>query len=289
MKALENSLENIHGYELTAADFKRVQKLIYNHAGITLSDTRQDMVYSRVIRRLRATGLASFQDYLALIESNSAEWEAFVNSMTTNLTAFFRERYHFPILEQLLLAQPNRKLRIWCNAASTGEEPYSLAITAMRAFNSTRPPVEIIATDIDTRVLESAAQGVYRADSIDNMPFDLSPYFLRGKASNSGFIKVKPEVQKLVTFKPLNLMDASWPLDGQFDAIFCRNVLIYFDKDTQRRVLSHIRPLMADHALLFVGHSESLLHLNDLFRLRGKTVYEKQATHTARVMVAPGV
>lgn len=271
-----NMEEIDRNYDFSKSDFKRVQRLIYNHAGITVSDTRQEMVYGRIIRRIRARQLKSFSEYLTMVDSDPQEMEAFVNSMTTNLTSFFREKYHFPILEQHIKSRPRRQLRIWCAAASTGEEPYSLAITAMRAFNSMEPPVEIIATDIDTNVLVTAERGVYNDECIAQMPFNVSSYFLRGKGSNQGFIKVRPEVRRLVTFRQLNLIDGKWPIAGPFDAVFCRNVLIYFDKDTQRRVLENFVPLMAEDALLFVGHSESLLHFNDLFALRGKTVYERR-------------
>lgn len=266
------------GFEFNQGDFRQVQKLIYDHAGIKLADTKQDMVYSRIIRRLRATGIATFRDYLKFVESNAVEWEAFVNSLTTNLTAFFREDYHFPILESFMRDRPfpSRPFRIWCSAASTGEEPYSLAMTALQVFGK-NPPVEIVATDIDTNVLLKADAGVYRADRIEKLDAKYLRYFVRGKGSNEGMVRVRPEVRDLVKFMPLNLLDAQWPITGSFDALFCRNVLIYFDKETQRRVLEKFMPYMHTSSQLFVGHSESLLHLNDLFRLRGKTVYELQS------------
>ena len=269
-------LERDNEYEFSLADFRRVQQMIYAHAGIKLSDAKHDMVYSRILRRIRATKTSTFKEYLDLAQLDTNEWEAFVNSLTTNLTAFFREEYHFPILEEQMRNLPaGQKFRIWCSAASTGEEPYSLAITAMRAFESWHPPVEIVATDLDTNVLSKAERGVYTSDRIDRVEQDISKYFLRGKGKNDGMIRVKPELQKLITFKQLNLLKQPWPIAGEFDALFCRNVLIYFDKDTQRTVLEGFVPYMADHAMLYVGHSESLLHLSDLFKLRGKTVYEK--------------
>lgn len=267
------------GFSFNQGDFRQVQKLIYDHAGIKLADTKQDMVYSRIIRRLRATGIQTFREYLTLIETSPSEWEAFVNSLTTNLTAFFREEYHFPILDAFMRQRPDssRPFRIWCSAASTGEEPYSLAMTALQVYGK-NPPVEIIATDIDTSVLMKADAGVYRNDRIEKLDPKYLRYFARGKGSNEGLVRVRPEVRELVTFLPLNLLDNQWPINGQFDALFCRNVLIYFDKDTQRRVLEKFIPYMHKQSQLFVGHSESLLHLNDLFRLRGKTVYELQSS-----------
>lgn len=271
------NLEEIdRNYEFSSKDFKHIQRLIYNHAGITVSDSRQEMVYGRIIRRIRARNLKTFAAYFNLLDLEAQEMEAFVNSMTTNLTSFFREKYHFPILKQHLLNTARRPLRIWCAAASTGEEPYSIAITCMHAFNSMQPPVEIIATDIDTNVLAIAERGIYADDCMSQMPFEVSKYFLRGKGNNKSYIKVKPEVRSLVTFRSLNLIDSKWLLPGHFDAVFCRNVLIYFDKETQRCVLERFVPLMTADALLFVGHSESLLHLGDLFSLRGKTVYERR-------------
>lgn len=278
MKPHVSILERDNEYAFSLEDFKRVQQMIYAHAGIKLTDAKHDMVYSRILRRIRATGTSTFAAYLDLVQTSPAEWEAFVNSLTTNLTAFFREEYHFPILEEQMRAVPSgQKFRIWCSAASTGEEPYSLAITAVRAFDSWHPPVEIIATDIDTNVLAKAERGVYAMERIERVTQDMSKYFLRGKGKNEGLIRVRPELQQLVSFRQLNLLKQPWPLSGQFDALFCRNVLIYFDKETQRTVLESFVPYMTADALLYVGHSESLLHLSDLFRLRGKTVYERMS------------
>lgn len=274
MKPHVSVLDKERIFDFSQQDFKVVQRLIYDHAGIRLSDAKHDMVYSRIIRRLRATGLSGFGDYLALIEHDADEWEAFVNSLTTNLTAFFREEYHFPILAEHMRLKAGRPFRIWCSAASTGEEPYSLAMTALDTLGGQARQVEIIATDIDTSVLAKAEAGVYAAERIERIDPRYQRYFLRGTGSRSGMVRVKPEVQALVSFRQLNLLAPDWPMEGEFDAMFCRNVLIYFDKDTQRRVLERFVPHMASDALLFVGHSESLLHLGDLFRLRGKTVYE---------------
>ena len=261
-------------FEFNQRDFKTVQKLIYEHAGIRLSDTKQDMVYSRMIRRLRATGLSSFADYLRLIERDREEWEAFVNSLTTNLTSFFRVDYHFPILAEKLKQKAGQNIRIWCSAASTGEEPYSIAMTVIEALGDEAGRVEIIATDIDTSVLAKAEAGIYTEDRIERIDQKYRKYFLKGSGARAGFVRVKPEVQRLVSFRQLNLLALDWPVDGIFDVVFCRNVLIYFDKDTQRKVLERFIPLMPRDGLLFIGHSESLLHLSELFKLRGKTVYE---------------
>ena len=264
-------------FEFTARDFERVARMIYEHAGISLSASKQEMVYSRLARRLRARGLQRFDEYLALLAAgDEAEWEAFTNSLTTNLTAFFREPHHFPILADHLLAQaPGRRIELWCCASSTGEEPYSMAMTAIEAFGMYTPPVHIVATDLDTQVLAKARQGVYPLDRVERLPQQqLRQFFLRGRGTQAGYARVRPELQQLVTFSPLNLLDRAWPVRGPFDAIFCRNVMIYFDKKTQRGILERFVPLLREDGLLFAGHSESFQHAAELFRPRGKTVYE---------------
>lgn len=262
-------------FHFTADDFERVRKLIYQHAGISLAPIKQDMVYSRLARRLRALGYTTFQQYLAHLETNDeAEWETFVNSLTTNLTSFFREAHHFDILIKHLQQAPARPLRIWCSAASTGEEPYSLAITACEAFGSATPPVTIIASDIDTNVLATAAKGVYPLERVNKMsPERLRRFFLNGTGAQSGLVRVRPELQKLLSFTRINLLDAKLPIHGPFDALFCRNVMIYFDKPTQYAILKKFAPLLRDDGLLFAGHSESFLHASDLFSSLGRTVY----------------
>lgn len=268
--------DSVKEFDFTTHDFERVRALIYKKAGIALADTKQEMVYSRLARRLRAIGISSFSQYLNDLESgrDAQEWEAFTNALTTNLTSFFRESHHFP-----LLAQHVRKVRepieIWCSAASTGEEPYSIAMTVCEAFNSLTPPVKIIATDIDTNVLAAGESGVYGMDRLDKLaPEQARRFFLKGRGGQEGFARVRPELRQMISFKPLNLLAESWPVKGQFDVIFCRNVMIYFDKPTQGKILSRFAPLMKPDALLFAGHSENFLYVSDAFKLRGKTVYE---------------
>ena len=264
-------------FAFTTADFERVRKMIYEHAGIALSPAKQDMVYSRLARRLRETRLKSFGEYLALLErGDKGEWEKFVNSLTTNLTSFYREPHHFPMLaEHLKKLQGRSPIKIWCSAASTGEEPYSIAMTVVEAFNSFNTPVAIVASDLDTNVLATAAKGVYANDRVDKIsPERLSRFFLRGVGAQDGTFTVKPELRRMITFQRLNLLEPNWSLRGPLDALFCRNVMIYFDKPTQYKILSRFAPLMGDNGLLFAGHSESFLHAADLFRSLGKTVYE---------------
>ncbi|MBI1988698.1 MAG: chemotaxis protein CheR, partial [Betaproteobacteria bacterium] len=229
------------------------------------------------VRRVRANGLSSFTDYLGLLEhGDAAEWEAFTNSLTTNLTAFFREAHHFPILAEHVQKRKSRQqIQLWCSASSTGEEPYSMAMTMAEVFGSFSPPVHILATDVDTNVLATAQQGVYSMERLEKMPQDkLKRFFLKGSGSHAGSARARQELRDMITFRQLNLLDDAWPVRGPFDAIFCRNVMIYFDKPTQYKILQKFAPLMAHDGLMFAGHSESFHHATDLFRLRGKTVYE---------------
>ena len=234
------------------------------------------MVYSRLARRLRATGISSFSQYLNDLESgrDAQEWEAFTNALTTNLTSFFRETHHFPILAEHL-KKVKEPIDIWCSASSTGEEPYSIAMTACEAFNTLTPPVRIIATDIDTNVLAAGASGVYGMDRLDKLsPERARKFFQKGKGEQEGLARVRPELRQMITFKQLNLLEDGWSVKGPFDVIFCRNVMIYFDKPTQGKILSRFAPLMKPDGLLFAGHSENFLYVSDAFKLRGKTVYE---------------
>ncbi len=256
-------------------DFEQIRQLIYKHAGINLSPAKKDMVYSRLGRRLRANGLKNFKDYIALLViDNNDEWESFVNALTTNLTSFFREAHHFPILADHVSGIKNRPINIWCNAASTGEEPYTIAMTMMNLFDSLTPPVRIIATDIDSSALQKASNGVYSLEQAEKLTKNiLERFFLKGRGEKSGQVKVRQELRDLIEFKQLNLQDASWPIKGPFDAIFCRNVMIYFDRPTQYKILQRFVPIMQPDALLFAGHSESLQGV-DVFKSLGKTVYK---------------
>jgi chemotaxis protein methyltransferase CheR len=264
-------------FRYTGTDFERVRRLIRGRAGISLGEQKQEMVYNRLARRLRATGLGSFQAYLDRLECDGAgeEWDQFVNALTTNLTAFFREAHHFDILAERLPGwAARRRVRIWCAAASTGEEPYSLAMTLVETFADWTPPAEIVATDLDTRVLEQAERGRYGPDRLDRMNAErMRRFFPREAGGDGGWAQVRRELRALVRFERLNLLDPRWRVQGPFDAVFCRNVLIYFDKPTQRRIIERMRPLLQPDGLLFVGHSEGLYHSADLFRALGRTVY----------------
>lgn len=265
-------------FVFTAKDFERVRQLIYDHAGISLNPSKQDMVYSRLARRLRATGIDNFKHYLDTLEKNSddAEWEAFVNALTTNLTSFFREPHHFPLLAEHALKHKGRHpIALWCSAASTGEEPYTMAMTMVDAFGSFTPPVTIIATDLDTNVLAKAEAGVYPVERVEKLSKDLvKRFFLKGTGAQAGFVRVRPELRAMITFRQVNLLSEDWHIRGPLDAIFCRNVMIYFDKATQLKILERFAPLLQPDGLLFAGHSESFHNAGHVFSLRGKTVYE---------------
>jgi chemotaxis protein methyltransferase CheR len=274
-----SSTDDMQGREFvwTNSDFEHVQKLIYQRAGISLHDGKHAMVYSRLSRRLRETGHQSFKDYLRWLESTDGpEWQEFVNALTTNLTSFFREGHHFQILGDYLKSDKfTGGCKIWCSAASTGEEPYSIAMTAVEALGSTKN-FSLAASDIDSKVLHAAAQGVYRADALKGIDQGrLQRFFLRGKGGNTGMARVKPELREKIDFLMVNLIKNDWPFRDPFDVVFCRNVMIYFDAATQRQVLERIHKVMKPGGLLFVGHAENFSDSRDLFALKGKTVYER--------------
>ena len=275
--ASEASIDASHEFTFSNGDFTRVQKLIYQRAGISLHDGKRAMVYSRLSRRLRETGDRSFADYLNGLERASgaagdAEWQEFINCLTTNLTSFFREEHHFHALAEALRPMAGKPIRMWCNAASTGEEPYSIAMTLLEGGCGN---ARLLATDIDTKVLATAQRGVYPADARGLSPQRLQKHMMRGTAANAGFMRVKPELQKMIEFRTFNLMATSWSLGEAFDMVFCRNVMIYFDHATQRKVLEHIHGVMKPGSLLFVGHSENFTDSRDLFQLQGKTIYKR--------------
>jgi chemotaxis protein methyltransferase CheR len=261
-------------FDFTADDFSRIRALIYRRAGISLSERKGEMVYSR----LRSVNSPSFRAYLDALESGGLpdEWEAFTNALTTNLTAFFREAHHFPVLaEQAREARrAGRPFSVWCAAASTGEEPYSIAMTLAEVFGATTTGATVVASDVDTGALATARHGVYPLERVALLSAErLKHYFLRGTGRQAGMARVRPELQAMVEFRQINLLDRDWPLSGRFDAIFCRNVMIYFDKPTQAKVLDHFVPYLKADGLLYAGHSESFLQISQALKLRGKTVY----------------
>ena len=256
-------------FSFSHADFERVRALIYQRAGISLHAGKQAMVYSRLSRRLRETGHRSFGSYLQWLETHAgtggeAEWQEFVNCLTTNLTAFFREEHHFHALAEDLKARGVANPRIWCNAASTGEEPYSIAMTVVETLGA-GTAARIVASDIDTKVLATASRGVYPADSRGLSPERMRRHCLRGTGANAGFMRIRPELAKLIEFRAHNLMAPQWSLGEPFDFVFCRNVLIDFDAATRRRVLEGIHAVMKPQGLLFAGHAEHFSDAEALF------------------------
>ena len=266
---------------LTDNDFAKIRELIHQRAGIALGAQKRQMVYSRLARRLRDLGLREFSAYLKYLEADprSDEWQSFTNALTTNLTAFFREAHHFPVLAEHVKKCP-QPVTVWCSAASTGEEPYSIAMTLIEALGSRAGTASVVASDIDTQVLAKAVAGVFTMEQVSKLsPERLKRFFLKGSGAHAGKVRIRPEVAAMVQFSQLNLLDPKWALKGPFDAIFCRNVMIYFDKPTQGKILQRFAPLIKPHGLLFAGHSENFSFANQIFRLRGQTVYELTTGH----------
>ncbi|CAH9054118.1 Chemotaxis protein methyltransferase [Pseudoalteromonas sp. CIP111854] len=263
----------------TDDDFQGLSKRVYKACGIVLGPHKKEMVYSRIARRIRANGLTSFKQYIALVDNDSEqEFSHFINAITTNLTSFFRESHHFEHLSNVLVSEmikrnsASKRVRIWSAGCSTGEEPYSIAMTIQGRF-PTDWDVKILATDLDSSVLAKAQEGVYSARSINGLEQEeLRKWFL--KSADGESYKVKPTLQSLISFKRLNLLE-SWPMKGPFDLIFCRNVLIYFDKETKDKLFSGYHRLLTPSGHLFIGHSETMGKEHTEFINLGKTMYQK--------------
>ena len=279
----ELAIAGIADFELTDAQFHRIRALVREHTGISLSDAKRQLVYGRLSRRLRALKLDSFGEYLELLEHGIAsELEEFTNAITTNLTSFFREPHHFEFLASDVVPEivarddGARRARIWCCAASTGEEPYSIAIMLREAAPVlTGFDVKVLATDLDSAVLATGAAGIYNADRLKTVSgARASRFFRKGTGAHAGKFRVQDELRNLITFKQLNLMH-EWPMRGPFDAIFCRNVIIYFDKETQRALFERMAAMQRPGDYLFLGHSESLYRVSDKYELVGRTIYRR--------------
>jgi len=270
-------------FKFDQKDFEALRTLIKNITGITLADSKEELVYGRVSRRLRSLGLQTFSEYRQRLEfGDQEELTEFCNAMTTNLTAFFRESHHFTYLRDHLLLprledpHASRRIRIWSAACSSGEEAYSLAMTVCESIPDWRRwDIKILATDIDSRVLARAKQGVYAKDRVKGLPPQrLGRFFRAQQEGGQEVYEVIPDLATLITFKQLNLMH-ELPMTGPFDAIVCRNVIIYFDKDTQKKLFERIAPLQRPNDLLFLGHSESLFRVTNAYALIGKTIYRR--------------
>lgn len=270
-------------FNFTDSDFDFIKKIVGEHTGIVLSDVKRNMVYGRLSRRLRALGLSEFKDYCDVIRGeDETELVNFINAITTNLTSFFRENHHFEFLKNTLVPQLlekhayNKRIRIWSAGCSTGEEPYSIAMTLCESIPDIQKwDVKILATDLDSNVLATAQQGIYTEERITGInPGYKKRWFQRAVNGQQGMVKVSSKLQELITFKQLNLMH-NWPFNGPFDLIFCRNVVIYFSKDTQRTLVERYADKLCDDGYLFLGHSESLFKVTDRFKLVGNTIYKK--------------
>ncbi|MBK8962799.1 MAG: protein-glutamate O-methyltransferase [Candidatus Competibacteraceae bacterium] len=271
-------------FEFSDRDFQRVRQIINDIAGISLADGKRELVYSRLSRRLRQRGMQRFEDYCNLLEAHddTVEMSEFVNALTTNLTSFFRESHHFEFLAKELLPElirkqslGNRRLRIWSAGCSTGEEPYSIAMVVRETLPSVGWDVKILATDLDSNVLATAERGVYDESRVKDLSdARLRRWFQKGRGAQAGQVRAASALRDLITFKQLNLMD-DWPMRGPFDVIFCRNVVIYFDKPTQRVLFERFADLLDDQGHLFVGHSESLFKVTERFAPLGKTIYQR--------------
>lgn len=272
---------NQYDFNYNDNEFHKFCELIYKHTGITMDANKRDLVYSRITRRIRDLQLNSFTDYRSIVEAgeDANELEEFVNVVTTNLTSFFRQDYHFEYLTKIIqgyVVEGKNRIRIWSSAASTGEEPYSIAYTVARAIpDLSRVDVKILATDIDSDVLETAAQGVYSLDKIQNVPAHfLQNAFHKGVGAHEGEVKIKSEYQDLISFRRLNLMH-DWPMHGPFDIIFCRNVIIYFNKAVQKELFSRYAMLQKAGDYMMIGHSENLFKVSDEYKLLEKAIYKR--------------
>jgi chemotaxis protein methyltransferase CheR len=282
----ELAIAGAQDFVLTDTQFHRIRQLVREHTGISLSEAKRQLVYGRLARRLRALKLESFGEYLELLERGvEAELEEFTNAITTNLTSFFREPHHFEYLASDVLPKivardtGVRRARIWCCAASTGEEPYSIAMVLREAQEMlTGFDMKLLATDLDSAVLATAAAGIYNAERLKSVTgARVSRFFRKGSGQHAGQYRAQDELRNLITFKQLNLMH-EWPIRGPFDAIFCRNVIIYFDKDTQRALFERMAALQRPGDYLFLGHSESLYRVSDKYELVGRTIYRRNAS-----------
>jgi len=273
--------DNHREFLYTRADFDFLRKMSNEHSGILVPDDKFDMFYSRLSKRLRMHGLNDFKEYCLYLKNNpETEFTEFINAVTTNLTSFFREKHHFEYLKSTVIPAILKKnaakktIRVWSAGCSTGEEPYSIAMTLLENVPSNWE-IKILATDLDTNVLQTAATGIYTNDRVAGLPADvLKRWFKKGKGQHAVKVKMNPDLREIIRFKQLNLMK-EWPMKSYFDFIFCRNVLIYFDRETKERLAQRYSSLLSTSSHLFIGHSESLNNLDTGFELIGNTIYKK--------------
>lgn len=272
-------------FEFTDRDFKYISQVVGERVGIDLPETKRELIYGRLAKRLRKLGIKRFKEYCERIEQgDEEEFTNLINAITTNVTSFFRENHHFEYLRNTLLPElvANQKhtkqprLRIWSAGCSSGKEPYSIAMVLSEAIPDIhRWDVKVLATDLDSNILDVARSGIYSIEFLDQIPLESQKKWLKiGHGSNNGEFKVRDEIMQLVSFKQLNLL-SEWPMRGLFDIIFCRNVTIYFDKANRTKVVSRFAEKLVDDGHLFVGHSESLFDQTHKFQSLGRTVHKK--------------
>lgn len=266
-------------FKFTKEDFNYLRNVVKKETGIISDEGKYTMYYSRLARRVRKLGLNDFTQYRDYLNKNlKTESVELVNAVTTNLTAFFREEHHFDFLKNDLIAQKkksqDKSLKIWSAACSTGEEAYSIAIAIREAITDYQNwDIKILATDIDSHVLATARKGVYKTERVNGLSNQRIKNFMKkGTGNNKGFIRMNEDVREMIQFNQLNLLK-SWPIKQKFDAIFCRNVVIYFDKETKVDLVNRFANQLKNKAYLLMGHSESLFNISERFDLMGKSIY----------------
>ena len=269
------------GPTLTDKEFAQFQSLIYQQVGISLDTPKKTLLVSRLGKRLRELELTSYQAYYDCISGEGGEEELtqLLDLISTNKTDFFREPIHFDFLREQVIpeVQDTRKLRVWSSASSSGEEPYTIAMTLCDAIPARNQwDIKILASDISTRVLSKAASGIYEEERVGQLPQDLvRRHFLRGKGAQAGKLKIRPNLAQMITFRRINLMDPSFPIRTPLDVIFCRNVMIYFDRLTQTTLIEKFYRYLRPGGYLFIGHSESLQWIDHQFTYLRPTIYQK--------------
>jgi len=269
-------------FPFTDKDFQFIQTLVAERTGIVLTEIKRTMVYSRIARRIRHCGVATFEEYCQLLKAgDESELISFTNAITTNLTSFFREPHHFDylantVLPELEKTKKDKRIRIWSAGCSSGEEPYSIAMTVQDYFaHKDGWDIKILASDLDFDMVERASRGVYNEDRVTGLDKKhLQKYVKKGKGDLQGSVKMDRRLMDMITFKQLNLLH-EWPFKGPFDFMFCRNVVIYFNKETQKELFDRYAEHLPENAPLFIGHSESLFKVTDRFKSMGQTIYRK--------------
>jgi chemotaxis protein methyltransferase CheR len=280
LKPIATKEQSAREFAFTARDFRFLAQLAQSKTGIVLGENKHDMIYARLSRRLRALGFTNFSDYCALLEGPEGETEFthLINAVTTNLTHFFRERHHFEHLEKYLLLPAlsvgTKRFRIWSAGCSSGMEPYSIAMVLKAAMGANPCDAKILATDIDTTMLARAKAGEYTQDELKNIPRRFVSDIATHAAKQT--ITMAQPLKQLITFNHLNLL-GPWPISGPFDAIFCRNVVIYFNKATQAELFNRMADLLSPSGFLYIGHSENLNNVSNRFTVCGRTIYRKLA------------